>query len=251
MNMKTAPSWLAYFLIAITIGRVALLLDHGLALGWMGWFFAVALGAGVYVSAFYFGRPAGLRKVPGAIGLAVFGLGDLWFNEVEVIRSISAIQLLPESANFLDMAADELRWMMQMTALFFGAFPTVGAALLGWMQSVAPTITEFNQPGFLERVVKATGDVIAARAHALEMKITSIALPAPSVGQIPPRTVEGRLRVKWRNLTADDCAWIESRSRADITAKYGISDGAAGEWQRRIRNGEKPWITPAEIIDAD
>jgi hypothetical protein len=52
-------------------------------------------------------------------------------------------------------------------------------------------------------------------------------------GKISPR--------RWGSLTADECAKLPQMGRAEISALFGISDGASGEWKRRIEAGERPY----------
>lgn len=242
--MKNAPSRLGIFLLSIQITRVGLFLTHGLLLGWMGWFFAIALAAGVYVSAYFFGKTRGWAKVPGALGLVLFGLGDLWFNEMELIRTLSATDLVVETANFMNYSAEDIRWFLHISALIFGAFPTAGAAILGWQQSVSEGIEEFQQAGVISRIITAAGAVgvkyLTITADNLERR-AGLALPE---GEKPPLLEARNKEVRrWRSLTTEDIAWIgdPARGRQEIIYRYGVSDGAAGDWQRRIRAGERPW----------
>lgn len=241
--MKNAPSRLATFLIFITIARVAFFLANGLHLGWMGWAFAVGLGAGVYVSAYYFGKAAGWNKIVGFLGLILFGGGDLWFNEMEVIRILSAKDLIVDSANFMNYSADDLRWAMQYSAIFFGAFPTLGAGLLGWMQSVAEGIPDFQKPTLYARIETALGRMVTSWAGGFAVKLEKRANIAVQDGEIMP-LLDGQAKLvrRWKSLTAEDIARIPLLNREEVTIQYGVSDGAAGDWHRKIKAGERPWL---------
>lgn len=242
--MKHAPSRLAIFLIAITVARVAFFLANGLQLGWMGWLFAISLGAGVYVSAYFFGKAKGFgNKAPGFIGLILFGGGDLWFNEMEVIRVLSAQDLVVETANFMNYSATDLRWAMQYSALFFGAFPTLGAGLLGWMQSVAESIVEFQRPNLIARIETALGRVVTSWAGGFALKLEKRANIAIQDGENLP-LLDGHTKLvrRWKSLTAEDVARIPLLNREEVTVQYGVSDGAAGDWHRKIKEGQRPWL---------
>lgn len=243
--MKNAPFRLSFFLIAIQITRVASFLGSGLHLGWMGFAFAIAVGYGVYVSAYFFGKAKGWGKIPGALGLILFGGGDLWFNEMELIRVLSATDLVVETANFMNYTADDIRWFMHYSALFFGAFPTIGAGLLGWMQTTAEDIEEFKEPGLFARIGTALGSIVVSGAGVAVVRLERFAKIAPRDGQNLP-LLEGQTKLvrRWKSLTAEEIGRImgpPGMGREQMVAFFGISDGAAGDWKRRLETGERPW----------
>lgn len=243
--MKNAAFRLSFFLIAIQITRVSAFLGTGLKLGWMGVAFAIAIGYGVYLSAYFFGKAHGWAKLPALCGLILFGGGDLWFNEMELIRVLSATDLVVETANFMNYTAEDIRWFMHYSALFFGAMPTIGAGLLGWIQTTAEGIEEFKEPGLLARIGTALGTIVVSGAGVAVVRLERLANIAPPNGQNLP-LLEGQTKLvkRWKNLTAEEISRIigpPGMGREQMVAFFGISDGAAGDWKRRLESGERPW----------
>ncbi len=119
--MRRLPTLLAMTFIGITLTRVAVLASGPLGAGWLGWLFAVGLGAGVYLAAYWMKVSDAGTKAAASMTLAFFVLADLAFNNAEVYRHMAA------QGTWED-------WMLRVAGLVYASFPTLAAALLGWLQ---------------------------------------------------------------------------------------------------------------------
>lgn len=175
--MKNAPYKMAFLGLSITILRIAMLvaiIDSGFG-PMLGKFFAGAfaifLAGSTYVSS-YFVRHQKTRAA-GAVGLAVFGIADLWFNEATVVYYTSAASLVGPESTFLGIDAGRIREFMQWTALGFGFLPTLGSAVLGWMQAGAGEVTALNRPGIAARIGTALSKLVVSWAAGFAIKLES------------------------------------------------------------------------------
>jgi hypothetical protein len=107
--------------IGITLTRVAVLASGPLGAGWLGWLFAVGLGAGVYLAAYWMKVADAGTRTAASVTLAFFVLADLAFNNAEVYRHMA------DAGTWGD-------WMLRVAGLVYASFPTLAAALLGWLQ---------------------------------------------------------------------------------------------------------------------
>lgn len=234
--MRKSPSRLALFFILITITRVALFVAVGLKIGWLGYAFAVGLAVGVYVTAYFVRFPQ--TRLAAGIGLAVFGLADLFFNEAELIRSLSAEQLISPDANFIGIGQEFLRYAMQISAIVFGAFPTIAAAILGWLQSGAERIVVLKSKAWFGQF----GVAIAAKAAKWfpETMDTNISLPNGQL-QLPGNSGNGNIvaiKARWEDISASEKAEIAGKTVLQIIAKYGGSARRARMWKQWIEAGK-------------
>lgn len=243
--MKRAPYLLALFAIAITIYRSAIFGSEGLQQGWQGWSAAIVVACGVYVG-FYFMRTKRTRTAGIVVG-GVSVLVDLWINEFELIRVLSTSQLIAPDANFLGFNSEFIRFAMQLTALGYGAFPTILAALLGWLQGAVDQEPAFNKPGSFSRLISAIfgalGNFVAAMAIKIEI-MAGIKASAGFAGNLPNNLPGSPAQVpvrRWHTLSAEEIAKIPGMSREMMMTIFGISDGTAGDWKRRVLSGERPW----------
>lgn len=242
--MRKSPQFFALFFILITVGRVAAFISLGLHIGAIGWLFAIGLTACVFVSA-YFARYRE-TKVAGIVSLLFFLTIDLWFNEFELIRTLSTRQLVPPIANFMEIPQKKLQYAMQFSALVFGAFPTIAAALLGWLQSGADRVAVLKS----RRVLPPFMLAFAARFQswfpetADRVKITNpnfregsetevIEGSEISAKQLPSKAA------RWEHLTASDKAQIAALLPIQIIAKYGGSERRARMWKQWAREGKQ------------
>ena len=254
--MKKAAERLALFFLVTQVDRVATFIhlfqpaDTSLYL-YMSYGVAIGLAYGVYVSFFYVRQPK--VRTAAIFGIVLFGGFDLLFNELALIKTASAASLVSATSSFLWIPADYLRSAMQGAALAYGILPTLASAALGWIQGGANKVTEAEMGTltFWGRIGKATSklfDSVAVRlAVGFEAVATKSAGNAPSPSQKSP-VVDGVVtpengKKRWRDLTADDVAFISANGRPQIMARYGISDGAAGNWKADIAKGKRPWVT--------
>jgi hypothetical protein len=226
--MRKVPGLLFYFWVAIQIARVAGFLAIGMQLAWIGWVtsigLALCLGASSYFLRFH------QTRVWAWIGVIVFGFSDLWFNEFELIRTLSQAQILPPHSNFLNWNYESLVVGMQGTALMVGALPTFANIILGGMASGAGKIQVQGKKGN-----KPTYTV------GIMAKITN-ALPAIFGNEklLPePEYQDGRIveRVGKNKLGADQIARIANMPEGQIIANFGVSGRTARKWKKDIRDG--------------
>jgi hypothetical protein len=138
--MRKLPTILAFGFISITLWRVGQFVWLRMGAGVLGALFSIFLGIGVYMSS-YFTRDNITRqdgkidrrdrnvKLWAWITLVFFVLVDAIFNMLEVWLSVK-----PVTAE------------MQGTALLYGAFPTVAAALLGALKGYVDKLPAKAKP---------------------------------------------------------------------------------------------------------
>jgi hypothetical protein len=231
--LRSAPFRLAAFGLLITIVRIAMfvaIIDSGFgpALGKIfAGAFAVFIAGGVYVSSFFV-RPPRTRKA-GAAGLIVFGVADLWFNEATVVFYTSSASLVGPDSNFLGISAESIRYFMQITALGFGVLPTLGAAVLGWMQAGALEVTSLNKPGIWARMGTALGKIVVGWGVAVAIRLESEAKQVGNNGQDVAVFPDD-----WRKLTASQKKQLERMSDREIAAAANITLRSAQNWLRDL-----------------
>lgn len=234
--MRKSPQRLAFLLIAITITRVALLVVFGMKVGPLGYVFAVAVAAGVYVGA-YFLRFKETRWAA-FLTLILFAGADLFFNVLESVRSLSTEALVATDANFIGIGAEDLRHLFQRAALVFAAFPTIAAASLGWLQSGAERVAVLKSRAWFGKF----GVAIMARMEKVLPEIEDRAANMPGATRILPASSAQPVleagKIRWEDLLASDKDFVAAHSTRQIVAQYGISDRTARNWKSRITAGE-------------
>jgi hypothetical protein len=119
--MRRLPTILAGTFVAITLARVAALASSALGAGLLGWPFAIGLGAGVYLCAYWLKVADDRTRVAALVSLTFFALSDLVFNMGEVYRGMLA------NGTWSD-------WLLRVAGIVYAAFPTLAVGLLGWLQ---------------------------------------------------------------------------------------------------------------------
>lgn len=235
--MRNNPSRLAFFFIVITVTRVALFAVSGLQVGWMGYAFAVGLAAGVYLFAYFLRFEE--SRVPAAIGLVFFLVADMWFNEFENVRTLSTMSLISSDANFLGIDPQSLRYGMQVSALVFGAFPTVAAALLGWLQAGAERVKVLRTRNWFGKLGVAFGlkleqffpEVSDVSSHRPAIAAAKPEISAVSDGEI---TALSR-KVRWEEISSAERSQFPDMSDSQIVTRYGGSIRRARMWRQWVR----------------
>lgn len=169
--MRKSPTILAMVFILITLVRVAEFSETRMRAGLLGWFFSIALGAGVYFFAWFtrehVSRQEGVDKRSATVqrwawgGLAFFVLVDGIFNAAEVWLSVN-----PQTT------------LMLVTTLIYGIFPTLAVATLGALQ------------GHVDRLPTpppSRNAVIPAIRRLITSKINGMITEAPVVASEPQR----------------------------------------------------------------
>lgn len=213
--MKRLPLILAAVFIAITLTRVASLVEHGFSSGLLGWAFSFGLGVAVFVTS-YFMRVAAASSKTGmedkrsrntraisAIALVFFVLVDGYFNVVEVLRSLTDQSLY-------------------VAALLYGAFPTVAAALLGVLQGY---VDRLPSPPTKYNIMVAVRAWITNR---IERRINQDMLPE----QAAPQDDEKKTQF---------IAWAKKLKRtpklSDVMLKFEVPVAVASQWISEVENG--------------
>ena len=119
--MRRLPTILAMTFVVITLARVADLAGGALGAGWMGWPFAIGLGAGVYLCSYWLKVADDRTRVAALVSLVFFALADLVFNTSEVYRGMLANNTWGDG-------------LLRLAGIVYAAFPTVAVGLLGWLQ---------------------------------------------------------------------------------------------------------------------
>lgn len=238
--MRNNPSRLAMFFIAITIARVAAFAVTGLQIGWLGYALAIGLACGVYVAAYFL--PFAETKWPVVFALLLFLFSDLWFNEFETIRTVSTMTLVDDKANFLGWDANTIRRMMQVSALLYGALPTLAAAVLGWLQSKAERVKVLRQRTWFGKV----GLAFAARIENAFPVVEDVASHPAAIqtakseisGYLPGENTGIPRKVRWEEIPVAERDEFPALSDSEIVHRYGGSVRRARMWRQWIREGK-------------
>lgn len=229
--MKRAPQFLSVFFLSVTIYRLAFFMADGMILGWLGVALAVGTAAGVFVCAFYaFHRYTWPWALP---GLAIFGLIDMAFNMLEVVRTLSTANFVPTDANFLNMSAADIRWAMQWAGIAIGIFPTLATALLGLIQSGANKMDWTQRDSWFGQM----GWAFMAK-FGIEKPAQAVMEPViiSNPTEIQPK-IKGRMKMSAKNsLTAEQRAALPTMTDGQIVSMYGIKPRTARKWRQDIKN---------------
>jgi len=250
--IRKAPQYLTYFFIVISVKRVADYIAISLSVPYMGWPFAIGIAFGVYLGMYYQGEEKTQRA--GKQAAWMFIIVDLIFNEFEIINSLSAAQLVANDSNFLGIGHQYLTYGNQLAALLFGAIPTLAVAFLGRLQNSADdhwkgriTNTQRIANALAKSLANATG-AIAVRFEAFAYGVQKTASPpSNSVPASDGQVIITATPKKWKQLTSEDVAFITVNGRGQIALRYGISDGAAGNWKRDILAGKGPFASAKKL----
>lgn len=234
--MRYAAQRLALFFIAITITRVAFFVSFGLKIGWMGWAFALGLGYGVYLFAYSLRFPNTFWAA--LFGLAAFMVADLFFNEMELVRTLSAENFVATDSYFLGFRAAELRQWMQVGALVFGAFPTIAAGMLGWLQSGMERVQSLRTRTWFGKI--GVGIMASFNKYFPETEDRGARLPGISAsGSGKLLTAGGNTgKMRWEELSSEDRANLPRLSAGQIVARYGGSPRRARMWKEWVKDGK-------------
>lgn len=245
--MQKAPYYIAIGFIAITIVRVSVFVALGLHVGPLGYVFGVVVGMWVYVSTFWLNRKETFW--PALVSTIISISTDLFFNELELVRSLSTQAMVAPESNFMGIGAENLRYLMQFAALVFGAIPTVAAASLGWLQSSILKIKEFNKPSGWERVMAALFRIVSGLGMVVAVRVEAFAAFAGQ--QVPQNSPGSGAITRWEDLTASDKTELagkiaeagnDKKALGALTlwlmGKYGGGDRRARMWVQWIREGK-------------
>ena len=119
--MRRLPTILAGTFVAITLARVAALANGTLGAGGLGWPFAIGLGTGVYLCAYWLKVADDRMRIAALVSLVFFALSDLVFNTSEVYRGMLTNGTWGDG-------------LLRLAGIVYAAFPTLAVGLLGWLQ---------------------------------------------------------------------------------------------------------------------
>lgn len=232
--MKHSPRNLSWFFLAVTIYRLAVFMAVGMALGWVGQALAIGNAVGVYVASYFFGRLSGWRKWLVAMpALAFFWTWDTAFNMLEVVRTLSTANFVPNSANFLGMASADIRWLMQWAGLAIGICPSTAVLWLGLLQGTASEIDFTDKASILWQWQVAILAKFGYKQTAIETNETVI-LPAEAENQ-PKITGKTKMIAK-SSLSAEQKSLLPTLTDGQIVALYGIKPRTARKWRQDVKN---------------
>ena len=229
--MRKAPQFLSYFFIVISVQRVAAYIANALHVQYMGWPFAFGIAFGIYTGMYYEGTE--VAKKAGKSAAWMFIIVDLIFNEFELIRELSSKVLISPESNFLGIGNDGLAVMIQITAILFGAIPTLAIGFLGNLQNKADLHWQ-NKPTALGKMSAAVSKMFGKFTWAFAVRAESFADNfMPNAEGRSQKMPNNAVRKSEKDLTASDIAFIANNNRPAIMAQFGISDGTAGNWIRK------------------
>jgi len=244
--MRNLPGYVAVLFLMLAISRVAsfvaVALVGGSTMGWFGGIlFSLGVAVGIIAAAYRIAFKEG-RWLAVCITL-VFMAVDLFFNEAELIRVLSARQMVASEANFLGLDSETLTNIMQVAALIYGAFQTAAMALLGWLQGTAAQVPELNKPGLWARVKTALGKVVLRIGLAFVVRIEAIAEAVQSKTPSGIRQLTGtetrasdvtelrRQNWDWRKLAPEVRAQLAGKTAAQIRTQFpGLPSDTARHW---------------------
>lgn len=245
--MRKAPALLAIGFILITFFRVSMFLSVGMQLGWLGVSFAIALTCGVYTAAYF--TQFRETKLAAFISLVPFAIADLWFNEMEMVRSLAPETLIGNGANFLGFTSQSITTGLHVSAVVYGMLPTIFAALLGWLQADVAKVANLNKRGWLAASCVAIWATLTRGIKAtLEDRFEIgkyAALPSGNSGK-PLISADDTVidadavaaRVRWEDLLAADKTAIAGMNTNQIVAKWHVAERTARNWKTRVEQGQ-------------
>jgi len=232
--VKTSPRNLSLFFLAVTIYRAAIFMATGLALGLVGTSLAVGNAVGVYISAYFLARLPLKRGILVALpALILFGLIDMAFNMLEVVRTLSTANFVPESANFLNMSAADIHWAMQWAGLAVGIFPSVATALLGLLQGQANTLDYLDNQSFFGQMQLA---FLAKIGYKNTADQTYQPVTITTTQENAPRITGNSKMIAKSSLTSEQRSALPTLTDGQIVSMYGIKPRTARKWKADVKN---------------
>lgn len=238
--MRKLPSILAGVFIAITLTRVQ---QYSLRMGggWLGWLFSIAMGAGVFLGAYWTRdsitakdgkQDARAVKVKSwaFVMLAFFVVADGLYNLAEVFQSVKP-----------DWKTDTLLWIG--TAVY-GAFPTLATAGLAALQGhidrlpKPPANDKTNVMGAVKRWM------VARLTPAETVKVEPVAVMLPAKVDKPAPVAEKPKPVTVEPLTYAEFVSVNHArngkgpmTTAEIVSSCHVSERTAYRWQKQYKGG--------------
>jgi len=242
--MRKMPLLIAIGLVIITFFRVSTFMVFGMDLGILGYFFAFALTAGVFTSA-YFTR-FNETKWLAISALGLFGIADMWFNTFEMIRDLSVMQLVAPDAAFLGMNSAQIVYSMHLSAIAYGVLPTVFAGMMGALQSRADKVASLKVKSWIAQIwfaIRATfmKGLNATLADWFGKQYFADISQGNSGKSLPvaDQPILDAPKIRWEDLQVADKEAIAQMSPRQIMARYGsISVRTARNWKQWVSEGK-------------
>lgn len=221
--MKRLPLLLGLIFISVTVHRVALFSGGG----FNGWSVALALAVGVFLSA-YFTEMKTTSK-PALVALIAFVLVDGLFNVSEVLKwSVEqgrwdfALKFSEQTSIYIYRFADPL----------YGIFPTLAAAMLGWLSKAAEKLIVSRKANWKDRLLNGATDWLLGGAQpAAQNDAQTPVLTAQPAAQKTGKTSRVSKR-NWRKASL-----VILREKPDISgAQLGHQLGASARTGQNILN---------------
>lgn len=250
--MKKLPQLLAFFFILVTFFRVSSFLSTDLKFGAYGYFMAFAVTVGVFLGGYFTSKPdiSKLGRFWAILALVLFGVVDWYYNYLEVVHSLAPETLISKGANFLNMNDAYITYMMQWAAVLYATVPTVGAGLLGLLQSQVEKIASLNKRGWVAASVMAISATLTKGIKAtLEDKYQIGKYAQIGSGNSGKQltdsnedAIDGSIlpdKVRWEDLLATDKEAIAAMNGKQIIAKWQVSPRTARNWKSWVISGKK------------
>ena len=214
--MKRFPLLLGMLFITVTIRRVA----HFAGGDALAWTFSIALAMSVYISAYLTGW-ATTRRIAW-VSLIFFASVDGFFNLAETLnwsvatgRWSTSVILWGQQQLFIYRFADVL----------YGAFPTLAAAMLGWLAMYSEKLIARSGGGLLKRAL-----------HSLE----SWLLADSSDGVTEDSAAKSEPEPAIAPLHCDICGATAGKSGKPFLTPSAIAGHK--RWEHSHQNGKEPAI---------
>lgn len=250
--MKKSPTLLAFFLILITFFRVSNFLSIGIRLGYLGTAFAFAVAAGVFVAGYFSALKdiSIVGRIIAIVLLLAFGVTDLFFNELEVIRSLAPETLIGNGSNFLSMDKNSLTALMHIGAVAWGALPTLLAGGLGLLAAQAEKVASLNKRSWISAALMAISATftkgikanLEERYHIGQYRQITSGNSGKALTVSDDEVIDADLlpeKVRWEDLLATDKEAIAAMNGNQIVAKWKVSPRTARNWKSWVVNGKK------------
>ena len=176
--MKRLPLILGLIFISVTVHRVAVFSGGG----FNGWAVALALAVGVFLSA-YFSEMKTTSK-PALVALVAFVIVDGLFNVSEVLRWSVEVGRW----NFyLEFSEGFGIYIYRLADPLYGIFPTIAAAMLGWLSKSAERMIVSRKGSWKDRLMNGLVSWLLGTLPESEKEPTPRPEKLPEItGKLPP-----------------------------------------------------------------
>jgi hypothetical protein len=230
--MKNAPTLLSLLFLAILVQRVASLVSDPLGAGLlMGWTFALAISACVFLSAYWLKSKDKGVKLAATISLVLFALADFILNGIEVYRHLDATGAWDKPA-------------LQWAGVVYAAMPTVASMALGFLQGRIGRLPRNATPKLwsesVARLLRLAELRIAQRLRATPQRNTqppNATLPAPAPKPATRNASTQRNATDYATKFTELLAKHPDITPTQLSQRTGANKSTASRWLSANRNG--------------